>query len=255
VIIEYIRYRVSEDRLAGFEAAYERAAHALRAAPQCVDFELSRSMDEPACHVLRITWTSVDDHLGGFRNGPLFRGFLAEIAPYVEDIQEMRHYARTPVAGPGGAAPPSLYEWAGGMDALTGLCEAFYRLVLADDLLAPMFADMDPRHARHVAVWLAEVFGGPAAYTAERGGYPHMLSRHLGKAITEAQRRRWVNLMMDAADEVGLPDDPEFRAAFVGYVEWGTRLAAGNSQAGADPVRQAPVPRWGWGVAPARPTA
>jgi len=49
---------------------------------------------------------------------------------------------------------------------------------------------------------------------------------------------------------VSLPDDPEFRAAFAGYLEWGTRLARENSQPGADPVRDAPVPRWGWGVAP-----
>ena len=77
-----------------------------------------------------------------------------------------------------------------------------------------------------------------------------MMSHHLGLAITEVQRRRWVNLMMDAADTVGLPDDPEFRAAFVGYVEWGTRIALANSQPGVTPVQQAPVPRWGWGVAP-----
>ena len=56
--------------------------------------------------------------------------------------------------------------------------------------------------------------------------------------------------MSHAADDAGLPDDPEFRAAFVGYVEWGTRLALSNSQPGADVVTEAPVPRWGWGVAP-----
>jgi truncated hemoglobin YjbI len=76
-----------------------------------------------------------------------------------------------------------------------------------------------------------------------------MLAKHLGRALTEEQRRRWVNLIQDAADEVGLPADPEFRAAFVSYLEWGTRLAVENSAPGADPVRQAPVPRWGWGVA------
>ncbi|GAA2083922.1 hypothetical protein GCM10009780_22720 [Actinomadura alba] len=54
---------------------------------------------------------------------------------------------------------------------------------------------------------------------------------------------------MDAADETGLPGDPEFRAAFAGYIEWGTRLALANSRPGAHPVRHAPVPRWGWGVA------
>jgi len=146
--------------------------------------------------------------------------------------------------------PPSLYEWAGGADALDRLTTAFYREVLRDDLLEPLFRHMDPGHPAHVAVWLGEVFGGPATYTAEHGGYPQMVRQHLGRAITEPQRRRWVNLLMDAADEVGLPADPEFRAAFASYVEWGTRLAVTNSQTGAEPPLEAPVPRWGWGVAP-----
>ncbi|MFI9556858.1 group II truncated hemoglobin [Nonomuraea endophytica] len=145
---------------------------------------------------------------------------------------------------------PTLYDWAGGSDAFERLTEAFYAKVKKDDVVGPLFTHMDPGHPRYVAMWLGEVFGGPARYTEERGGYPHMLSQHLGKGITEPQRRRWVNLLMDAADEVGLPDDPEFRAAFAGYIEWGTRLALHNSQPGAKPPTKAPTPRWGWGVAP-----
>jgi hemoglobin len=145
---------------------------------------------------------------------------------------------------------PTLYDWAGGAAAFDRLTTVFYARVAKDELLGPVFAGMDAAHPRYVAMWLAEVFGGPAAYTGERGGYPHMLAQHLGMAITEPQRRRWMTLIQDAADEADLPDDPEFRAAFVGYLEWGTRLAKQNSQPGADVVRQAPVPHWGWGVAP-----
>lgn len=36
----------------------------------------------------------------------------------------------------------------------------------------------------------------------------------------------------------------------MGYAEWGTRLAMHNSGDATDVVRHAPVPRWGWGVAP-----
>ena len=146
--------------------------------------------------------------------------------------------------------PPSLYEWAGGAAALERLTTAFYREVVRDDLLEPLFGQMDPGHPAHVALWLGEVFGGPAAYTRDHGGYPAMLRHHIGLSITEPQRRRWVALIQDAADDVGLPADPEFRAAFVGYLEWGTRLAVENSQQGAAPAPDAPVPRWGWGVAP-----
>jgi hemoglobin len=50
------------------------------------------------------------------------------------------------------------------------------------------------------------------------------------------QRFRFASLMSLAADDAGLPDDPEFRAALVGYQEWGTRLAMHNSQRGADAI-------------------
>lgn len=148
------------------------------------------------------------------------------------------------------ASVPTLFDWAGGAPALSALTEAFYVKIGADPVVGPMFADMDPGHPRFVAMWLGEVFGGPPRYTEERGGYPHMLAQHRDKGITEAQRRRWIDLLIDAADEVALPADPEFRAAFVGYLEWGTRLALHNSQPGAEVMRAAPVPHWGWGVAP-----
>ena len=145
---------------------------------------------------------------------------------------------------------PTVYAWAGGRAAFDRLTEEFYRRVRDDDVLAALFADMPAEHPQHVATWLAEVFGGPADYTAHHGGYPHMLARHLGLAITERQRVRWVHLICEAADAADLPDDPEFRSAFVAYVEWGTRLAKSNSQPGASPPPAAPVPRWGWGEAP-----
>ena len=145
---------------------------------------------------------------------------------------------------------PTLYEWAGGQEAIDRLTHAFYEHVRRDELLEPLFGRMPDDHPHHVAIWLAEVFGGPSLYTDEHGGYPHMLGKHRGLAITEEQRFRWVQLIAKAADEAQLPADPEFRSAFMAYVEWGTRLAAANSQPGADPPPKAPVPRWGWGEAP-----
>jgi hemoglobin len=144
----------------------------------------------------------------------------------------------------------TLYEWAGGAEALDRLTSAFYRRVRADPILGSVFAHLPEDHPHHVALWLGEVFGGPPTYTEEHGGYPHMLSKHLGLAITEEQRARWVQLITPAADEAGLPSDPEFRSALMAYVEWGTRIALTNSQAGATPPAKAPVPRWGWGEAP-----
>lgn len=67
------------------------------------------------------------------------------------------------------------------------------------------------------------------------------------RILTQEQRRRWLELLLACGDELGLPDDPEFRSAFVAYLEWGTRLAVINSQPGADVTEEQPMPRWGWG--------
>ena len=142
---------------------------------------------------------------------------------------------------------PTLFEWAGGFPALTRMTRVFYSKYVPDDpLIGPLFASMLPDHPERVAAWLGEVFGGPKRYTEQYGGYTRMVHQHLGKALTEAQRSRWVALMGRAADEAGLPQDPEWRAAFVAYLEWGSRLALENSQPGATPPPNMPVPRWWW---------
>jgi hemoglobin len=146
---------------------------------------------------------------------------------------------------------PTLYEWAGGSAAFQRLINAFYDRVEQDELLSPLFPGAVTRHHReHVITWWSEVFGGPADYTQKLGGYSAMVVKHRNLDIGADQRFRFASLMSLAADDAGLPSDPEFRAAFVGYLEWGTRLAMSNSVPGADVVRKAPVPRWGWGVAP-----
>jgi hemoglobin len=146
----------------------------------------------------------------------------------------------------------SIYEWAGGTEAFARWLNAFYDLVEQDHGLAPLFGGrVSEEHRAHVTAWWVEVMGGPADYTAELGGYHTMLAHHRGLAITPELRLRFVTLLSEAADHADLPADPEFRAAIIGYAEWGSRLAMHNSDPRATGiVEQAPVPRWGWGVAP-----
>ncbi len=143
---------------------------------------------------------------------------------------------------------PTLAEWAGRLAAFENPTRTFYARVPAHPVLGPVFAGMNPTHAAHVAAFITEVFGGPKAYSEKGGSHAGMIAHHFNRHLTEAQRKAWVALMLDTADEVGLPDDPEFRAAFVGYIEWGTRLARINSQDGVtaeDPAAAMPV--WNWG--------
>lgn len=144
---------------------------------------------------------------------------------------------------------PSLYEWAGGQEVLEKLTALFYDKVFKDDLLYPVFRNMSGDHAKHVAHFIAEVFGGPKLYTDEdKGSHATMVAHHLGKMLDEEKRKRWMNLLLETADEIGLADDPEFRSALVGYLEWGSRIAVANSTTTENPVKESePMPKWGWG--------
>jgi hemoglobin len=133
------------------------------------------------------------------------------------------------------------------MPAFERLTSLFYDRVKDDELLASVFAHMSGEHAQRVAWFIAEVFGGPKTYSEQRGGHATMVRQHLGRGLTEAQRVRWTRLLCDCADEAGLPTDPEFRSAFVSYLEWGSRIAVLNSQPGEEPPVEQPMPKWGWG--------
>lgn len=98
MIVEYLRYQIPAARDDAFRAAYARAAVSLRASPHCLGYELARCSDEPSAYVLRIHWTSIAEHMQGFRRSAEFGPFLAEVRPFIENIQEMRHYELTELA-------------------------------------------------------------------------------------------------------------------------------------------------------------
>jgi hemoglobin len=143
---------------------------------------------------------------------------------------------------------PTMYEFAGGPSVFERLAEAQYRRCLEDPILCRVFGTVaHPEHAPRLAAWLAEVFGGPKTYSERYGGHDGMVEQHLNGAFSEEQRLRFVEVMMEAADEVGLPGEPRFRQRFRAYVEWGARIAQRFSQPGFVPPHGGDVPRWDWG--------
>jgi len=142
---------------------------------------------------------------------------------------------------------PTLYEHAGGEEALHGLEERFYSKVLADPLLRPLFGKGEPHHVDHLTWFTAESFGGPDRFTRELG-FDHLIEVHRNLEITDEQRERFIELYMEALDEVGLPEDDAFREAVHSHIEFGARVAQQNSHAKSDadlyPLHE--VPRWTW---------
>jgi quinol monooxygenase YgiN len=98
MIIEYIRYKIPEEKKKSFLDAYTDASKELDASVHCLSYELSECEEESGQFMLRIDWTSTDDHLNGFRKSELFPPFLQKIRPFFHNIQEMRHYRLTALA-------------------------------------------------------------------------------------------------------------------------------------------------------------
>ena len=142
---------------------------------------------------------------------------------------------------------PSLFEFAGGEEALHRLESAFYASVLADPLLKRLFGAGKPEHVDHLTAFTAESFGGPDRFSRELG-FAHLIAVHRGLHLGEEQRARFVELYMTAMDTAGMPRDEAFRQAVREHVEFGSRVAMQNSNAATDaelhPLRSVPI--WTW---------
>src|SRR5262249_36246013 len=93
VIVEYTRYRIEELRRDSLEKSYSKSATYLSPSNYCLAYKLSRCTENPEHYVLRIGSDSEDGHLQGYRSRSAFKAFFALVQPFVNDIEEMRHYA------------------------------------------------------------------------------------------------------------------------------------------------------------------
>jgi len=141
----------------------------------------------------------------------------------------------------------SLYDHAGGAEAIHRLEEVFYGKVLADRALRRLFPARVSTHVDHLTAFTSETFGGPDDFSKDLG-FRYLIDVHRGLKISEEERRRFVQLYLEAADEVGFPDDPPFRQALREHLEFGSQVAMQNSHAETDdqlhPLRA--VPHWTW---------
>jgi hemoglobin len=108
----------------------------------------------------------------------------------------------------------TLYRAVGGMAFFEALVDRFYAGVEADDVLRPMYPeDLGPSR-RHLALFLAQYWGGPSDYQDERG-HPRLRMRHAPFAIDPVARDRWLLHMRAAVAEMDPP--PEVATALEDY--------------------------------------
>lgn len=93
-----------------------------------------------------------------------------------------------------------------GAEGFERLISAFYQKVANDPVLRPMYPEdnLVPA-ARRLRMFLEQFFGGPHAYSDERG-HPRLRMRHSPFRIDQDARDVWVRHMLAALDEAAIPE-------------------------------------------------
>jgi hemoglobin len=142
---------------------------------------------------------------------------------------------------------PSLYEFAGGESAFLALATAHHERCLADPVLNHPFSHPGhPEHLQRLAGYWAEVFGGPPVFSATCGGHTGMLDVHARQGAETDLGDRFVACFVAAADDAGLPADPEFREALRAYMRWAVDEVMAYSPEDSQVPPSLPMPRWTW---------
>ncbi len=121
----------------------------------------------------------------------------------------MRPFRRT------GDAEATPYERWGGDPFFVALVDRFYEGVVTDPVLRPMYPEDLTESKAHLALFLAQYWGGPDRYNQERGA-PRLRMRHAPFVIGSAASEAWLTHMTAAVRDAGL--DPDDQARMLDYL-------------------------------------
>ena len=143
---------------------------------------------------------------------------------------------------------PTLFEFAGGEPAFLALAAAHHQRCLDDPELNHPFShpDQNPQHIQRLAAYWAEVMGGPPTYSQAYGDESSVLQMHAGNGDMSDLGRRFVACFVAAADDAGLPSDPEFRIALRDYMVWAVDQVLAYPEAEPPVPPGLSVPHWTW---------
>jgi hemoglobin len=103
----------------------------------------------------------------------------------------------------------SAFDRWGGEAFFVALVDRFYEGVATDPLLRPMYPEDLTESRAHLALFLMQYWGGPPAYSEQRG-HPRLRMRHAPFAIGTAESEAWLRHMTDAVTAAHMdPDDHE----------------------------------------------
>jgi len=117
-------------------------------------------------------------------------------------------------------AHESFYDKVGGQPFFDALVDRFYEGVAADPVLRPLYPEDLTESRTHLALFLAQYWGGPPTY-GELRGHPRLRMRHAPFAISTLERDAWLRHMRAAVADAGL--DKKDERLLVDYLDMAAR--------------------------------
>ena len=108
----------------------------------------------------------------------------------------------------------NLNDAVGGLPFFDALVDRFYDGVEQDEVLRPLYPEDLAPPRRHLALFLAEYWGGPSEYSELRG-HPRLRMRHAPFEVGTLARDRWLEHMRAALAELDPP--PEIAGRLEAY--------------------------------------
>ena len=93
MILEIADFTITPGKQPEFEAALQQAVTTVASKAQGFrGFKINHSIESPERYVLMIYWDTLEDHMVGFRQGPLFPQWRAIVGPYFAQPPAVEHF-------------------------------------------------------------------------------------------------------------------------------------------------------------------
>lgn len=141
----------------------------------------------------------------------------------------------------------SIFEAAGGADAMLRLADAWHQRALADPVVSHAFSHgFREDHTERLAAYLGEALGGPPTFTDSMSTESDVVRMHSGQGREEEMDRLALVAWDEALSDCGLTNDPGLAAALHGYFADAIRRM-GEHDHGSGPVPEGlPLKVWTW---------
>lgn len=142
----------------------------------------------------------------------------------------------------------TVYEAAGGAEAMTALAHAWHLRCLQDEVVSHAFSHpgQHPQHTERLAAYWGEQLGGPPTYTETMADHVHVMRLHSGNGEHEEMDERAQACFALALDDAGISRDERLRATLTEWFRWATGLMATYPRSPSDVPSDLRLPEWGW---------